>query len=117
VQTTVLIKYAGLTGTITNKPMHLTSVWGTSNDQFVASETLGLNEPLTRMVLNPDVTVRSRGVIEKCSFCVQRLQGAKLEAKKQNRPLQDGEATTACQTACATRMQYIFGDRNDQKQR
>jgi MoCo/4Fe-4S cofactor protein with predicted Tat translocation signal len=86
--------------------------YGTSNDQNVASETLGLHEPLTRMVLNPDVTVRSRGVMEKCSFCVQRLQSAKLEAKKENRVLGDGEATTACQTACATGA-IIFGDRND----
>ncbi|MCW5909109.1 MAG: TAT-variant-translocated molybdopterin oxidoreductase [Chitinophagales bacterium] len=86
--------------------------YGTSNDQNVASETLGLHEPLTRMVLNPDVTVRSRGVMEKCSFCVQRLQGAKLDAKKAGRPLADGEATTACQTACPTNA-ISFGDRND----
>jgi molybdopterin-containing oxidoreductase family iron-sulfur binding subunit len=78
----------------------------------VASETLGLHEPLTRMVLNPDVTVRSRGVMEKCSFCVQRLQGAKLEAKKEGRALKDGDATTACQTACGTGA-ISFGDRND----
>ena len=48
-----------------------------------------MNDDLTRMVLNPDVTVRSRGVIEKCSFCVQRTQEGKLKAKKENRPLQD----------------------------
>jgi len=59
-----------------------------------------MNDDLTRMVLNPDVTVRSRGVIEKCSFCFQRLQAAKLEAKKADRPLQDGDAKVACQTAC-----------------
>jgi molybdopterin-containing oxidoreductase family iron-sulfur binding subunit len=86
--------------------------YGTGNDQNVASETLGLHEPLTRMVLNPDVTVRSRGVMEKCSFCVQRLQGAKLEAKKEGRPLADGDATTACQTACPTNA-IAFGDRHD----
>jgi MoCo/4Fe-4S cofactor protein with predicted Tat translocation signal len=86
--------------------------YGTSNDMNVASETLGLHEPLTRMVLNPDVTVRSRGVMEKCSFCVQRLQGAKLEAKKENRLLRDGDATVACQTSCATGA-IVFGDRND----
>lgn len=59
-----------------------------------------MNSDLTRMVLNPDVTVRSRGVMEKCSFCVQRLQEAKLAAKKEGRPVQDGEAKTACQQAC-----------------
>jgi Fe-S-cluster-containing dehydrogenase component len=48
--------------------------------------TVQMNDDLTRMVLNPDVTVRSRGVIEKCSFCVQRLQDSKLEAKKNQDP-------------------------------
>ncbi len=67
---------------------------------------------LTRMVLNPDVTVRSRGVIEKCSFCVQRIQEGKLMAKREHRPLQDGEIKTACQTACPTGA-IIFGDDND----
>jgi len=61
-----------------------------------------MNSDLTRMVLNPDVTVRSRGVMEKCSFCVQRLQDAKLQAKKEGRPVKDGEAKTACQQACAS---------------
>ncbi|MFT4022330.1 MAG: 4Fe-4S dicluster domain-containing protein [Flavihumibacter sp.] len=60
-----------------------------------------MNEDLTRMVLNPDVTVRSRGVIEKCSFCVQRLQEAKLIAKKENRPMADKDVRTACQSACS----------------
>jgi molybdopterin-containing oxidoreductase family iron-sulfur binding subunit len=73
-----------------------------------------MNDDLTRMVLNPDVTVRSRGVIEKCSFCFQRLQAAKLEAKKQNRPLQDGEAKTACQSACAAGA-IVFGNVHDEK--
>ena len=59
-----------------------------------------INDDLTRMVLNPDVTVRSRGVMEKCSFCVQRLQEAKLVAKKENHPLKDGAVKTACQQAC-----------------
>jgi len=88
--------------------------YGTSNDMNVASETLGLHEPLTRMVLNPDVTVRSRGVMEKCSFCVQRLQGGKLEAKKANRLLTDSDVVTACQNACPTNA-ISFGDRNNKE--
>ena len=71
-----------------------------------------MNDDLTRMVLNPDVTVRSRGVMEKCSFCVQRLQDAKLTAKKDGRPLRDGEARTACQMACPTDA-ILFGNVND----
>lgn len=86
--------------------------WGTDNNMLLSETTLSLHEPLTRMVLNPDVTVRSRGVMEKCSFCVQRLQGAKLEAKKENRALKDGDAQVACQTACGTGA-IVFGDRKD----
>jgi len=71
-----------------------------------------MNDDLTRMVLNPDVTVRSRGVMEKCSFCVQRLQYAKLDAKKNNRMLKDGDAKTACQTACPTNA-IVFGNAYD----
>lgn len=71
-----------------------------------------MNDELTRMVLNPDVTVRSRGVMEKCSFCVQRTQAAKLQAKKEGRPLLDGEAKTACQQACAGDA-IVFGNVND----
>jgi molybdopterin-containing oxidoreductase family iron-sulfur binding subunit len=73
-----------------------------------------MNDDLTRMVLNPDVTVRSRGVMEKCSFCVQRLQDAKLTAKKANRPLKDGEARTACQQACPTDA-ITFGNVKDKE--
>src|SRR5688500_7709146 len=71
-----------------------------------------MNDDLTRMVLNPDVTVRSRGVIEKCSFCVQRLQEGKLKAKKENRPLVDSDAVTACAQACPTNA-IVFGNAND----
>ena len=74
----------------------------------------GMNDNLTRMVLNPDVTVRSRGVMEKCSFCVQRLQDAKLTAKKAGRPMRDGEARTACQQACPTDA-ILFGNVNDKE--
>ncbi len=69
-------------------------------------------DDLTRMVLNPDVTVRSRGVIEKCSFCAQRLQEGKLTAKKEGRKLRDADVKTACQTACPTGA-ITFGDRNN----
>ena len=72
-----------------------------------------MNNDLTRMVLNPDVTIRSRGVIEKCSFCVQRLQEAKLTAKKEDRPLVDKDIKVACQQACPTQA-IVFGNANDQ---
>lgn len=67
---------------------------------------------LTRMVLNPDVTVRSRGVMEKCSFCVQRIQEGKLTAKREMRKLQDSDVRPACQTACVTGA-ITFGDLNN----
>jgi molybdopterin-containing oxidoreductase family iron-sulfur binding subunit len=67
---------------------------------------------LVRMVLNPDVTVRSRGVIEKCSFCVQRIQEGKLTARREGRKLVETDVKTACQTACPTGA-IVFGDRND----
>jgi MoCo/4Fe-4S cofactor protein with predicted Tat translocation signal len=69
---------------------------------------------LTRMVLNPDVTVRARGVIEKCSFCVQRIQEGKLEAKKNNMMLQDGMVKTACQSSCPADA-IVFGDINNKE--
>jgi molybdopterin-containing oxidoreductase family iron-sulfur binding subunit len=71
---------------------------------------------VTRMVLNPDVTVRSRGVMEKCSFCIQRLQEAKLNAKKEDRVLKDGEAKTACMQACPTDA-IVFGNVHDKESR
>ena len=71
-----------------------------------------MSDNLTRMVLNPDVTVRSRGVIEKCSFCVQNIQEAKLTAKREKRRLRDGDIRSACQTACPTGG-IVFGDTND----
>ena len=78
----------------------------------VSEITLEMNDDLTRMVLNPDVTVRSRGVIEKCSFCVQRLQDGKLQAKKENRPLVDADVHVACAAACASGC-IVFGNVND----
>ena len=67
---------------------------------------------LVRMVLNPDVTVRSRGVIEKCSFCVQRIQEGKLTAKREGRVILDNDVRTACQTACPTGA-IVFGNLNN----
>ncbi|HRP89750.1 MAG TPA: TAT-variant-translocated molybdopterin oxidoreductase [Edaphocola sp.] len=73
-----------------------------------------INDDLTRMVLNPEVTVRSRGVMEKCSFCVQRLQAGKLDAKKEGVPLKDHHISTACQSACPTEA-ITFGNLNDKE--
>ena len=91
----------------------------TGADSFSDNQTgivndvvMNMNDDLTRMVLNPDVTVRSRGVIEKCSFCVQRLQAAKLTAKKDSRPMVDDDVKVACQQACPTHA-INFGNAND----
>src|SRR5262245_60557562 len=65
--------------------------------------------PSLKLARNPEVTVRSRGVMEKCTFCLQRIMGAKIESEKQNRFVQDGEIQTACQSACPTEA-IIFGD-------
>jgi len=80
------------------------------NQQFYQSNP-AMNTDLGRMVLNPDVTVRSRGVMEKCSFCVQRIQAGKLTAKRERRELHD-EVETACQAACTTGA-IVFGDMNN----
>jgi len=71
-----------------------------------------MTDNLTRMVLNPDVTVRTRGVIEKCTFCIQRTQEAKLSAKVENRKLTDEDVVVACQQACPSGA-IVFGDMND----
>ncbi len=65
-----------------------------------------------KFMRNPDVTVRSRGVMEKCSYCVQRIEYAKIEADKENRAIRDGEIVTACQQACPTSA-ITFGNLND----
>lgn len=71
-----------------------------------------LNNEFTQLVLNPDVTSRSRGVMEKCSMCIQRIQAGKLEAKIGKRKLKDGDIKTACQSACPANA-IVFGDAND----
>jgi len=80
------------------------------NEDFNYNFTM--NSDLGRMVLNPDVTVRARGVMEKCSFCMQRIQAAKLTAKGENRALKDGDIVTACQQACPAGA-ITFGNTND----
>lgn len=71
-----------------------------------------MNDDIGRMVLNPDVTVRERGVVEKCSFCIQRIQEEKLKAKLENRQLRDGDVKPACMQSCPSGA-IVFGDLND----
>jgi len=73
-----------------------------------------MNNDLSKMVLNPDVVVRSRGVMEKCSMCIQKTQLSILTAKKESRPVKDIEFQTACSSACPTGA-MVFGDVNDKK--
>lgn len=75
-----------------------------------------MNSDKGRLTLNPDVVVRERGVVEKCSFCVQRIQEKKLEAKMENRPLKDGEIQPACVQACPSNA-LVFGDLKDPNSR
>ena len=81
---------------------------------YMDESVMQMNDDLTRMVLNPDVTVRSRGVIEKCSFCVQRLQETKLEAKKQQDPKLVRNVKVACMQACPTHA-ISFSNVNDKE--
>lgn len=82
------------------------------NDKF----DYHMNNDLGRMVLNPDVTVRARGVMEKCSMCQQRIQDGKLKAKRAKRKLKDGDVVTACAEACPSDA-IVFGDMRDPESR
>jgi molybdopterin-containing oxidoreductase family iron-sulfur binding subunit len=72
--------------------------------------------PSLKLLHNPDVSVRSRGVMEKCTYCVQRINHAKIEAEKEDRQVRDGEIQTACQASCPTEA-IIFGDINNRDSR
>jgi molybdopterin-containing oxidoreductase family iron-sulfur binding subunit len=83
------------------------------------NNTKSLENPgreLVQLVVNPEVTVRSRGVMEKCTYCVQRIQNAKIDARNEGRPIRDGEIQTACQQVCPTRA-IEFGDLNQKDSR
>ncbi|MEP5601470.1 MAG: 4Fe-4S dicluster domain-containing protein, partial [Algibacter sp.] len=80
------------------------------NDEF----DYHMNDDLGRMVLNPDVVVRSRGVMEKCSMCIQKTQKTILDAKRDGRTIKDGEFQTACSAACSSGA-MVFGDINDKE--
>ncbi|RYZ23437.1 MAG: 4Fe-4S dicluster domain-containing protein [Chitinophagaceae bacterium] len=82
---------------------------GTGKLDYVVEQ---MNDDLTRMVLNPDVVTRSRGVMEKCTFCVQRTQEGKLKAKLENRAIGGDEVQSACAQACPTNA-IVFGNAND----
>ncbi len=79
-----------------------------NNDKF----DFNMNDDLGKMVLNPDVVVRSRGVIEKCSMCIQKIQALKLEAKNSGNPIKDEDAQTVCASSCSTGA-IVFGDKNN----
>ncbi|HEU0251775.1 MAG TPA: TAT-variant-translocated molybdopterin oxidoreductase [Pyrinomonadaceae bacterium] len=72
--------------------------------------------PTYQLMRNPDVSVRSRGVMEKCTYCVQRIQSGKIQAELEDRKLRDGEVVTACQAVCPTEA-IVFGDINDPNSR
>jgi Fe-S-cluster-containing dehydrogenase component len=72
--------------------------------------------PTFQLMRNPDVSVRSRGVMEKCSYCVQRIERVRIDARNQGREIRDGEIRTACQQACPGEA-IVFGDVNDPQSR
>jgi molybdopterin-containing oxidoreductase family iron-sulfur binding subunit len=72
--------------------------------------------PSLKLGRNPDVTVRSRGVMEKCTYCVQRISAGRIASEKEGRRIRDGEVQTACQAVCPTEA-IVFGDMNDPESR
>jgi molybdopterin-containing oxidoreductase family iron-sulfur binding subunit len=72
--------------------------------------------PTFKMMRNPEVTVRSRGVMEKCTYCVQRISRVRIDANNENREIRDGEIQTACESACPAQA-IVFGDVNDPESR
>ncbi|HCX21479.1 MAG TPA: quinol:cytochrome C oxidoreductase, partial [Cytophagales bacterium] len=90
--------------------------WFKYHDNKQFDKNTAMNNDLGKMVLNPDVTVRARGVMEKCTFCVQRIQAGKLEAKRDGRRPVDGEVTSACASSCPSEA-LVFGDMKDPNSR
>ncbi len=90
--------------------------YGTEYGYFYGWQQKGKIEEASRklqqLVLNPEVTVRGRGVMEKCTYCIQRVQNGKITARNAGRPVEDGEIQSACQTACPTQA-IVFGDLKD----
>lgn len=84
--------------------------WGRKGELETASRKL------QQLVLNPEVTVRGRGVMEKCTYCIQRIQNGKIQARTESRNLEDGEIQVACQAACPSQA-IVFGDLNDPNSR
>jgi molybdopterin-containing oxidoreductase family iron-sulfur binding subunit len=84
--------------------------------RFNFLEYNGSDEASLKMMHNPDVTVRSRGVMEKCTYCVQRISHARIDAKREGRKIREGEVKTACQSACPSQA-IEFGDLGDASSR